>query len=70
MCYKKYKSIILKSWKMARFFPLKFAISNVITDSFLVKKRETLKVARRNDCKNLLNLCCQDSISFGIFQVS
>ena len=55
---------------MAIFFLQKFGIFSVITDSFLVEKLETLKVARRNDGKKLLNLDSQDSIHFGVFQVA
>ena len=39
----------------------------MITDSFFVDKWETLEIARKSDCKNLLNLGCQDSIHFSIF---
>ena len=55
---------------MATFFLQKFVIFNMITDSFLVQKWGTLEVATRYDWKNLLNLGCQDSIHFGIFQVA
>ena len=51
---------------MTNFFLQKFAIFNMITDSFLVEKRGILERARRYGCKNLLNLDCQDSIRFGI----
>ena len=39
-------------------------------DSFWVKKWGKLERARRYVYKNLLNLDCQDSIHFGIFQVA
>ena len=42
----------------------------MITDSSLVQKWRTLERARRHVSKNLLNLDCQDSIRFGIFQVA
>ena len=54
---------------MTKFFLQKFAIVNMITDSFLVEKWGTLEVARIKYCKNLLNLGCQDSACFGIFQI-
>ena len=54
---------------MAKFFLQKFVIFNMITDSSSGKKWGTLEVVRRQDCKNLLNLGCQDSIRFGIFQI-
>ena len=38
-------------------------------DSFLVEKWGILKSAARNVCKNLINLDCQDSIRFDIYQV-
>ena len=55
---------------MAKFFLQKFVIFNMITDSVLVETRGTLERARRYICKNLLNFDCQDSILFGIFQVT
>ena len=55
---------------MVKFFLQKFVIFNMITDSFLVDKWETLEHASRYVCKNLLNLDCQDSIHFGLFQVA
>ena len=42
----------------------------MLTDSFLLEKWGILEVARRQDCKNLLNLGCEDSIRFEIFQVA
>ena len=44
----------LTLWKMAKFFLQMFVVFNMITDSFLVEKRRTLKRARRYVCKNLL----------------
>ena len=70
MCKKKINLCFLTSWKMAKFFLQKFVIFNMITDSFLLEKRAALERAKRYVCKNLLNLDCQDSIHFGIFQVS
>ena len=55
---------------MAKFILQKFVIFNMITDSFLLEKRAALERAKRYVCKNLSNLDCQDSIRFGIFQVS
>ena len=55
---------------MAKFFLEKFVIFNIITGFFLLEKRVTLERARRYVWKNLLNLDCQDSIRFGIFQVA
>ena len=57
-------------WKMAKFFLHKFVIFNMNSDSFLIEKSGTLEIARRYDCKNLLNLGCQESIRFDIFQVA
>ena len=54
---------------MAKFFPQKFVIFSMITDSFLVEIRGALERAMRYVFKNLLNLYCQNSIRFGIFQV-
>ena len=59
------KKILLNKYK--KFFLQKFFIFNMITDSYLVEKRELLEVSRK---VNLLNLVCQDSIFFGIFQVA
>ena len=54
------------SWKMT-----KFSVKSLSQyDSFLVKKWGKLERARRYVYKNLLNLDCQDSIRFGIFQVA
>ena len=55
---------------MAEFFLQKFVIFNVITDSFLVEEWGTLEDARKYVCNNVLNLDCQESIRFGIFQVA
>ena len=40
----------------------------MITDVFLVEKWGTLECTRRYASKNLLNLECQDSVRFEIFQ--
>ena len=69
MCYKKNESVFLTLWKMAKFFFQKFIISSMIAYSFLIEKWGRLDNARRYDCRNVLNLGCQDSICFGIFQV-
>ena len=53
MCYKENKSLFLRRHE-------KF---------FLVEKWGTLERAWRYACRNLLNLDCQDSIHFDIFQV-
>ena len=42
----------------------------MITDSFLVEKWGTLERATRNICKNVINLDCQGSIGFEIYQVA
>ena len=55
---------------MAKFFLQMFLIFNMIPDSFLVEKWGALERVRRYIYKNLLNLNCQDSIHFGIFQVA
>ena len=56
---------------MAKFFLQKFVIFNMIADSFLAEKWGTLERARRYVSKNLkLNLDCQESIRFAIYQVS
>ena len=55
---------------MTKFFLQKFVIFNMMTDSSLVEKLGTLERARRYICKELLNLDCQDSIRFGVFQVT
>ena len=54
---------------MAKFFLQKFVIFSMITDSFLVEIRGALERATRYVFKKLLNLDCQHSIRFGIFQV-
>ena len=53
---------------MVKIFKQMFVIFNMITDSFLVEKRETLERAIKYVCKNLLCFDCQDSIRFGIYQ--
>ena len=45
-----------------------FFMFNMITDSFLVKKWEAVERGRRYACRNLLNLDCEGSIRFSIFQ--
>ena len=55
---------------MAKFFLQKVVIFNMITDSFLVEKWGRLDRANRYVYKNLLNLDCQDSIRFDIYQVA
>ena len=60
----------LTLWKMAKLFLQKFVIFNMITNPFLVEKWGTLERARRYVCKNLLNLDCQDSVCFNIYQVA
>ena len=56
-CYYLY---FMKSWKMALFFVQKFVIFNMIPNSFLIEKWETLEHARSYVC-NLLNLDCENS---------
>ena len=58
----------LMSWQWVKFFLQNFAFFNMMTDSFLVGKRRTWECAWRYVCKNSLNLDCQNSIPFGIFQ--
>ena len=60
----------LISCNMAKLFLQTFFIFDMITDSFSVEKWRTLERARRHVSKNLLNLNCQDSIRFDIFQVA
>lgn len=55
---------------MANFFLQKFAIFDMITNLLLVEKWGTLEIVSRYDWKNLLNLGCQTSIRFSIFQVA
>ena len=55
---------------MAEFFLQKFVIFNMITDSFLVEEWGTLEDARKYVCNDVLNMDCQESIRFGIFQVA
>ena len=42
----------------------------MIADYFLVEKWGTLERERKYVYKNVLNLDCQDSIRFGIYQVA
>ena len=56
--------------KNGQIFLQKFVIFNMVTDSLLVEKWKTLEHVMRHVCKNSLNLDCQDSISFGIFQAA
>ena len=70
MCYRENKSLFFDIIKNGHIFPSKVFLFNKITDSFLVEKWGTLECARRYVCKNLLNLDFQDSICFGIFQVT
>ena len=42
----------------------------MIIDYFSVEKCETLEVATRYHCKNVLKSGCQDSIRFDIFEVA
>ena len=56
--------------KSSQTFSSYFAIFNMITGTFLVERRGTLKRARRYACKNLLNFDCQNSAYFCIFQVA
>ena len=51
-------------------FASKVVIFNIITDSSLAQKWGTLERARRNVCKSLLKLHCQDIICSGIYQVA
>ena len=60
-------SVFFEVMKNDQNFLHKFFTFNMITDSFFVDKWETLEIARKSDCKNLLNLGCQDSIHFSIF---
>ena len=71
MFYKENKSLFFwRNEKWQKFLFQKVFIFNMTTDSFLVEKRETLEHVKRYVWKNSLNLDCQDSISFGIFQVA
>ena len=64
------RKINLSLWKMPNFFLQNFVIFDMITDLFLVEKWRTLEIASRYNWKNILNLGCQNSIQFGIFQVA
>ena len=68
-CCNKKISLLLKSWKMGIFFLQKVVIFNMITDSFLVEKWETLERARRYVWKSLSNLDCLDGICFAFFKL-
>ena len=57
-------------WLIFSFKSFSFVIFNMIADSFLVEKWKTLERIQMYVWKNSLNLDCQDSISFGIFQVA
>ena len=75
MCYKENKTLSLYIYffdvmKNGHIFPLKVSHFQHFTDSFLVEKWGTLERARKYVFKNLLNLDCQGSIRFGIFQVA
>ena len=50
-------------------WPYFFFIFNMITDSFLVEKWETLERARRYVWKSLSNLDCLDGICFAFFKL-
>ena len=54
--------------KNGQIFPANVFMFNMITDSFLVKKWEAVERGRRYACRNLLNLDCEGSIRFSIFQ--
>ena len=56
--------------KNGHIFPLKVSHFQHFTDFFLVEKWGTLERARKYVFKNLLNLDCQGSIRFDIFQVA
>ena len=68
--FRKINLYFLASWKTAKLFLQKLITSSIITDSFLVEKFGKFEHVRRYVCKNLLNLDYQESIRFGIFQVS
>ena len=69
MCYMENKSLFFRRHeKRPNFFLQMFFMFNMITDSFLVKKWEAVERARRYACRNLLNLDCEGSIRFSIFQ--
>ena len=69
ICYKKNKSLFFWRHEKWLIFSFKyFVIFNMITDPFLVKKLGTLERAKRYVWKRLLDLDCQGSISFVIFQ--
>ena len=55
---------------MAKFFPQKFVIFNMITDYFLAEKQGRLECERRYVCQILLNLDIRESIRLGTFQVA
>ena len=68
--FRKINLYFLTSWKTAKLFLQKLITFNIITDSFLVEKFGKFEHVRRYVCKNLLNLDYQESIRFGIFQIS
>ena len=70
MYYKENRSIFFDVIKNGQIFPL-----NVIHFPFdrrflFSREMGTLEHARRYACKNLINLDCQGSIRFDIFQVA
>ena len=67
MCCKENKSLFLTSWKKAKLLTQKSVIFKMITDFFLVEKWGTCKEILQ---QKLINLDCQDSTCFGIFQVA
>ena len=71
MCHKEHtepKSLFFTVMKNDKIFPSN--VFSVITDFFLEEKWGILERVKRYVYKNLLNLDCQDSIPFSIFQVS
>ena len=68
--FRKINLYFLTSWKIAKLFLQKLITFSIITYSFLVEKFGKFEHVRRYVCKNLLNLDYQESIRFGIFQVS
>ena len=70
MCYMENKSLFFDVMKNGHIFLHSFINLNIISDSFFSRGMGALKHARRYACKNVLNLDCQDSIHFGIYQVT
>ena len=70
MCYKKNKYLIFDIMRNDQIFPSKACHFHMITDSFLGEKLGTSERTRRYVGKNLLNLDCQDSIRFAMFQAA